>query len=112
MEADLDEWDLGTENWDLVTVMYPGGDSYPHWLERIKASVGPGGLVIAELFHMAEDEDDSNSGFKSGQLAAAFVGWNIVRDEVVTGDAEWWRISDTKLLRFVAKKPASASPQL
>lgn len=93
---DINKYQFGTNRWDLVTMLYAGNDV--DWIKRLAPSVKPGGLVVIEYFHSTDDE-----GFKTGQLATLFAGWNIVRDEVVDDHADWTR-RKTKLVRFVAKK--------
>jgi SAM-dependent methyltransferase len=102
IEADLETWDLGKDTWDLVTLIYAGDDA--KMLERIKAAVSPGGLVVIEYFHDDATKGTGLGGFKTGQLAKAFAGWAIVRDEALEDLADWG-LRPTKLARFIAKKP-------
>ena len=102
VQADVDAYDLGTGKWDLVTLIYAGDDGKT--LDRIKASVKNGGLVVVEFFAKEATAGTGIGGFDAGQLAAAFAGWKIVRDEVVD-DVANWGMRKTKLARFVAEKP-------
>jgi SAM-dependent methyltransferase len=102
--ADIDRYDFGTARWDLVTMIYAGGDE--DWIRRIKKSIVPGGLFILE-FGLKDPTDDSTdpfAGIAAGELAPQFDGWQIVRDEVVQDIADWGK-STTPLVRFVARKP-------
>lgn len=102
--ANIDEYDFGAARWDLVTMIYAGTDK--GWIERIKPSIKPGGLFVFEFFH--KDPNDPNrsnfAGIGQGELAAAFAGWQILRDEVVEDVADWGK-TEAKLVRFVARKP-------
>jgi hypothetical protein len=102
--ADIDEYDFGTARWDLVTMIYAGNNQ--GWIERIKPSIKPGGLFVLEFFY--KDPADSNAGdftgIGEGELASAFAGWQILRDEVVEDVADCGK-TKAKLVRFVARKP-------
>ncbi len=99
INADLDEYELGTSRFDLVTMFYVGEDA--RWIDKIKASLCHGGLFVLEGW--ARETPDSRFGFGEGQLAKLFDGFEILRDEIVDGTPDWaW---DTgRLARFVARK--------
>jgi SAM-dependent methyltransferase len=98
---DIDRYDLGTAKWDLVSLIYAGGD--PKLIERIKTSVKKGGIVVVEFFHKDATAGVGIGGFATGELAAQFAGWKIVKDEVVEDIADWG-LRKTKLVRFAAQK--------
>jgi tellurite methyltransferase len=102
--ADIDDYDFGTARWDLVTMIYAGNDQ--GWIERIKPSIKPGGLFVLEFFHRnpADSGEGNFTGVVEGELARAFAGWQILRDEVVEDVADWGK-SKSRLVRFVARKP-------
>lgn len=103
IEADLATWDFGHARWDLVVFVYAGAD--PKDVERIKASLRPGGLVVVEVFHAEGTGGTRSSGFASGELARLFGdGFRIVRDDVVEDVADWGGPTKVKLVRFVAEK--------
>lgn len=97
VQMDIDKYDFGRDRWDLVTMLY-AGDSEA-WLRRLQPGVRKGGLVVVEYFHHTD-----NGGFKTGQLAKLFAGWEILRDDVVEAKADW-TLRKTKMVRFVARKP-------
>lgn len=103
VEADLHQWDLGKDKWDLVTLIYAGDST--ELAERIKVSLKKGGLVIVEYFHADSDMAKMGvGGWKTGQLAEIFKpGFKILRDDVVEDTADW-SLSKQKLVRFVAQK--------
>lgn len=99
--ADLDEWDFGHQRFDLVTLIYAG--DHAKWIEKLKASLRAGGLVVVEGW--AKTVPESDIGFAEGQLAALFADYEIVRDEVVD-DVPDWAWDKGKLARFIARKPS------
>jgi SAM-dependent methyltransferase len=102
IEADLDHWDLGTNRWDLVTMIYAGGD--PAMVERVKRSVRPGGWVVFEFFHRDATKGTGIGGFEERMPGALFKeGWTVLKDEVVEDTADW-SLRKSKLVRFFAQK--------
>ncbi len=104
VQADLDTWDLGTNKWDLVTLIYAGSDA--KMVERIKPSLKKGGLFVCEYFSAESEVSKSGAGgWGNGELAALFKdGYKILRDEIVEDNADWAGMRKTKLVRFVAQK--------
>jgi SAM-dependent methyltransferase len=102
--ADIDSYDFGNDRWDLVTMIYAGGSK--DWIRRSKEGLKSGGLFILEFGLKAKGNKstDSWAGIARGELAPQFEGWEIVRDEVVVGVADWGK-SKEPLVRFVARKP-------
>jgi SAM-dependent methyltransferase len=101
--ADIDEYDFGTDRWDLVTMVYAG--SSKQWMERIKPSLRRGGLFVFEFFYKAEDEDTETwRGTDAATLASAFAGWEILEQTEVEDVPDWGK-RKVKLVRFVARKP-------
>lgn len=98
---DVDKYDLGTSKWDLVTLIYAGTD--PKLIERIKQSVKKGGLFVVEFFHKDATAGVGIGGFATGELAAQFAGWKILKDEVIEDIADWG-LRKTKVVRFAAQK--------
>jgi hypothetical protein len=104
VQSEIEKYDLGTNKWDLVTMIYAGNDA--KLLERIKPSIKKGGLFVTEYF--AADSDIAKAGpggWDPKVLEAAFKdGWKILRDEHVEDKADWAGQRKTKLVRFVAEK--------
>lgn len=102
--VDVDNYDLGKQKWDLITLIYAGAD--PKMIERIKPALKKGGLFVAEYFHADSPAAQGGAGgFKTGELAAAFEnGFEILRDDVVEDSADWASGRTMKLVRFVARK--------
>jgi SAM-dependent methyltransferase len=103
IDADVDKWDLGTNKWDLVTMIYAGDDA--KLVERVKPSLKQGGLFVFEYFLADSDAAKASAGGgKTGPLAPLFQdGFKILRDEVVEDTADYG-LGKRKLVRFVAQK--------
>ena len=102
VQADVDSYDLGKDKWDLVTLIYAGSD--PRMVEKIKPSIKKGGLFVVEYFHKDATASVGIGGFADGELATQFVGWKILKDEVVEDVADWG-LRKLKLVRFTAQRP-------
>jgi hypothetical protein len=91
--VDVDNWDLGKNKWDLITLIYAGNDP-------------KGGMFVAEYFHADSSAAHAGAGgFKTGELAAAFKdGFEILRDDVIEDNADWASGRKMMLVRFVARK--------
>ncbi len=101
--VDIDNWDLGKNKWDLITLIYAGND--PKLIERIKPALKKGALFVVEYFHADAMSQYGAGGFKTGELADAFKdGFDIVRDDVVEDNADWAGGRKMMLVRFVARK--------
>lgn len=100
--ADVATYDFGIAKWDLVTMIYAGDDVA--WIERIKASLKPGGVFVVEYFHDNDEAGKADGSFAKGELAALFAdGFDIVKDEIVDGVPDW-AMDRASLVRFVARK--------
>jgi SAM-dependent methyltransferase len=97
--ADVKTYDYGTEQWDLVAMIY----AWPALgkLAELQRATKHGGLFVYEFFAPTPGDDDAP---KPGELAKQFAGWEIVRDEIVD-DVPDWRQDRAKIQRFVARKP-------
>ena len=102
VQADVDSYDLGKDKWDLVTLIYAGSD--PRMVEKIKPSIKKGGRFVVEYFHKDATASVGIGGFADGELATQFVGWKILKDEVVEDVADWG-LRKLKLVRFTAQRP-------
>ena len=101
--ADLDQWEFGTAQWDLVALIYMGGaDLTP----KVKQALRPGGIVVVEFFHKdAERELGHPMGaFETGQLDALYSDFDVLRSEVIEAPADFAGQRTVKLVRFVAQK--------
>jgi len=99
--TNIDEYDFGTARWDLVTMIYAG--SSMKWIDRIKPSLKPGGLFVFEFFYKDPSDSKEWSGTDTETLAAAFAGWDIVKNEAVEDTPDWGK-TKSRLVRFIARK--------
>jgi 2-polyprenyl-3-methyl-5-hydroxy-6-metoxy-1,4-benzoquinol methylase len=105
-ESDAD-FDLGTDQWDLVAVIYgPGVIAGPAYVARLERALRPGGLVVVETF--ASDRSAAQRrpvDLDPAELLRAFAAFRIVRFEDTEGVSDW-DPQTTRLVRLVAQKKA------
>lgn len=103
VEDDVEKADLGTAKYDLVTMIYAGSDA--KIVAKAQQAVKPGGTFVYE-YGVKTDDDGGNAwaGFKKGEIATLFPGWDIVRDEIVEDEPDWGGGKKEPLVRFVARK--------
>ena len=98
--SDLDEFDIGTARWDLITSFYMQDwhyNSQTNTFARIAAGIRSGGLFVLEGFGLPRLRQDA--------IEKAFAGWRILRSETVETEAEWGRGRKRVIVRFIAEKP-------
>jgi SAM-dependent methyltransferase len=102
--ADLDGYDFGDGQWDLVLSFYMHS-----WHDRTKTdlpsrifqALKPGGLLVMEGFAKPEVA----FGFDPETLAKQYGRFAILRNESVNDLADWDKDAKRHLVRFVARKP-------
>jgi SAM-dependent methyltransferase len=102
--ADLDAYDMGTAQWNLITSFYMHAwhrRSATDVPARILRALKPGGLLVIEGFA----DPPNQFGFVPASLAEAFAKLRILRNERVVDTAAWYVEEKTPLVRFVAEKP-------
>lgn len=105
--ADADQFDYGTDRWDLIVLSYIPFDSFR---DRIIRALRPGGVVLVENLH-----GDSRrvrligTGFRNNELLQAFPGLRVLRYEDVWARQDWGRQleGNNRLVRLLAQKPAA-----
>jgi SAM-dependent methyltransferase len=110
LQQSAEEFDWGTERWDLVVLAYFPGlrRSLPKILESLK----PGGVVLVEAYHSDAAIDrppgpGAGVTFASNELLALFAGLRVLRYEDVRARADWG-LFDTRLVKMFVQKPAAA----
>ncbi len=98
VHADVTTYDLGTDRWDLVTLIY--APAALNRLPDIRRAVRPGGRIVYEYFAPDGPKDHAPA---AGELEKEFAGWEIIRDEEVEDVPDWVK-DRAKLVRFVARK--------
>jgi SAM-dependent methyltransferase len=102
--GDLDTYDFGKEQWDLITSFYMHSwhDRSPTNVPaRIYDALKPGGLLVMEGFAKAEVP----FGFSVDVLSKDYGRLRIVRREAVVDEAEWDKGTRRHIVRFVAERP-------
>ncbi len=98
-----DEFDFGTDQWDLIVLSYV---SLRHLLPDLHRSLKAGGLVMVEAFHRDAAENRSIGRgvvFDTNELLELFAEYRIVRYEDTPGAADFGRRT-TRLVRLLAQK--------
>jgi SAM-dependent methyltransferase len=101
--SDLDVFDFGKEQWDLITSFYMHAwhrRSKTDVPQRIYDALRPGGLLVIEGFA----EPPNTAGYQSEQLARQFARLRMLRNETVSDHAAWYVQEKVPLVRFVAEK--------
>jgi 2-polyprenyl-3-methyl-5-hydroxy-6-metoxy-1,4-benzoquinol methylase len=98
-----EEFDWGSEQWDLVVLSYV---SAREWIETIHRCLRPRGLVMLEAFHEDATENGSiGSGvvFETNELLELFSGFRILdyEDTAATSD---FGMRETRVVRLFAMK--------
>jgi SAM-dependent methyltransferase len=93
LQADLDDWDPGDRQWDVVLcIHFLSRDLIP----RIRRAVRPGGLLVAEV--LAEGGGHSPRFVAApNELLRWFVDWRVLRYEETP--------SDRPVAAIAARKP-------
>jgi SAM-dependent methyltransferase len=101
---DLDTYDFGENQWDLVTSFYMHSwhmNSKTNIPARILRALKPGGLLVMEAF----SRPPNANGFVVSELRTLFEDFNILRNEEALTKADWGASESSLLVRFVAQKP-------
>jgi len=106
LEQDLFAFDYGTEQWDLITVIYfnPAVSIF----DRLKAAVRPGGVIAIEG-QGSEHEGDGPpqvTRYRPNQLLQAFGDWRILHYEDGLFECDWAPGPPTHVVRLMARKVA------
>lgn len=101
-----ERFDLGTNQWDLVAVIYgPGIIAEPAYVARLERSLRPGGVVVVETF--ASDRGAAQRrpvDIDPADLRRAFGSFKILRFEDAQSVSDW-DPQTTRLVRMIAQKP-------
>ena len=93
-----EEFDFGTEQWDLIALIYP---IEKRSVFRVRDGLRKGGLVVVECTHT----ENSGAPFEYGtnELLRIFEGFRILKYEDVLGTHEWMG-KELRLVRLIAEK--------
>jgi SAM-dependent methyltransferase len=101
--SDLDDFDLGRDQWDLITSFYMHSwhkNSKTDVPARILRSLKPGGLFVMEAFR----RPPNINGLVVSELTSLFRHFRIVMNEESVTRPDWGAAETTELVRFVAEK--------
>jgi 2-polyprenyl-3-methyl-5-hydroxy-6-metoxy-1,4-benzoquinol methylase len=101
--SDLDTFDFGKEQWDLITSFYMHAwhrRSPTDVPARIFDALKPGGLLVIEGFA----EPPNKAGFQTEMLAEQFSRMRILRNETIEEYPAWYVPERVPLVFFVAEK--------
>ncbi len=107
--GDVNTYDYGREEWDLVIAFYMHGLILPHG-SKIMEGLKPGGILVIEGFHRdlnRESVQGGYFGYKTNELLRAFDPLRIVYYQDIRDAADWGRTMDgdqKPIVRFVARK--------
>jgi len=98
VHASDEEFDFGTERWDLIAILYPIEKRSVH---RVRQALKPGGIVVVECSH----KEGGNAPFEydTNELLKIFDGFRILKYEDAVGEHEWVR-KQLRLVRLIAQK--------
>jgi len=101
-----EDFDFGRARWDLVVMSYTWVPLRAPYLERIVASLKPGGVLVFE--HLMEESGSEGAAPwlpRPKELPRLFGGLRILRYEDVRAPADWsWR--PERVARLVARREA------
>lgn len=106
IKSDYASFDFGREAWDLVLMTFAWAPvSDPAFVERIRASLKTGGLVVFEHFVDTPERRYAPMirALQPGALKEYFSGFDIVSYEETTGLGDWGG-PGSRLVRMVARK--------
>jgi SAM-dependent methyltransferase len=99
-----DQFDFGTEQWDLIVLSYVG---VRRVVPRVYEALRPGGFVVVEGFHRDAAKTAAIGGgvvFDTNELLHLFDRLRIVRYEDTEGIGDFG-LRNTRLVQLCAQKP-------
>ena len=104
IEADLFEYDLGRESWDLITNIYFNPAIFA--LDRIKAAVRPGGFLLIEGYgsEYTGTGPAMETRYRPNQLLWELVDWRILEYQDGIFPSDWSDQPTAPVVRILAQK--------
>jgi len=105
IQADLFQYDLGRESWDLVTNVYFNPAIFV--FERIKAAVRPGGFLLVEGYGSGHSGDGppKETRYRPNQLLWELSDWRILEYQDGVFPSDWANQPTVPVVRILAQKP-------
>ena len=101
--ARAEDFDWGTNQWDLIVLSYVGGREY---VADVRRSLRPGGMVVIEAFHRDATKQRPIGPavvFDTNELLKLFSDLRVVRYEDAPAQSDFGLI-DTRVVRLAAVK--------
>ncbi len=100
-----DAFDYGTGQWDLIVFMYePFPVTSAAYVERLRQSMRPGGIIVIESFGEEEEvKGRPSTAIDPGRLLTAFRDFRLLHYQDVVAKADWG-LNDRRLVRMVAER--------
>jgi SAM-dependent methyltransferase len=106
VKSDYASFDLGRDAWDLIAMIFAWAPvDEPAFVERVKASLKPGGLVVFENFVSTPERPHPPMvrALPPGGTRTAFAGFEILSYAELVATADWGG-PDSEVVRMVARK--------
>lgn len=88
IRASHDDFDYGIERWDLIVMTYAATNmDDQRFLQRVRDSLKPGGIVVVEQFN-APPDNAANRG-PANALFKSFEGLRVIHYEDTVDRSEW-----------------------
>jgi SAM-dependent methyltransferase len=100
----MEDFDFGTNRWDMIVLSYVGGRQMTAALER---ALKPGGVLVVEAFHRDATKGRSIGGavvFDTGELPKLFSGLRAVRYEEPVTVADFGQ-AKVRVVRYCGERP-------
>jgi SAM-dependent methyltransferase len=106
VKSEYGTFDFGQETWDLIVMTFawaPVAD--PNFVEKIRTSLKPGGLVVFEHFVNTPERQYAPmiQAVPPGALRDYFSGFDILSYEETTGTGDWGG-PGSRLVRMIARR--------
>lgn len=96
--ASDEEFEFGTEQWDLIAILYP---IEKRSIYRVRQALKTGGLVVVECGH--KEAGNASFEYDTNELLKIFDGFEILKYEDSVGEHEWAR-KQVRMVRLIARK--------
>jgi len=97
-------FDYGSNQWDLIVFMYePFPVTSAAYVDRLRQSMRPGGIIVIESFGEEEEvKSRPSTAIDPGRLLTAFKDFRLLHYQDVVAKADWG-LDERRLVRMVAE---------
>jgi SAM-dependent methyltransferase len=101
-----DAFNYGTNQWDLVVFMYePFPVTSAAYVERLRQSMKPGGIIVIESFGVEESvKNRPATAIDPGRLLAAFKDFRLLHYQDIVAPPDWGGPKPRRVVRMVAER--------